>query len=91
MYDLPENGGNGDGFITAADAIYPHLLLWTDENHNGISEPNELQGLAKAGITSISLNYDQDHKKDQYGNVFRYKSQDTMNLWPMTIMSMTFI
>ena len=79
VYDLPKNGGNGDGFITAVDNIYSHLLVWTDHNHNGISEPNELQSLAQAGVTSISIHYHLDHKQDQYGNLFRYKGRDTMN------------
>jgi len=79
VYDLPENGGNGDGFITAADKIYPHLLLWTDKNHNGISEPNELQTLAQAGITSISLSYYKDDWIDKYGNVFGYRGRDSMH------------
>jgi hypothetical protein len=79
VYDSPENGGNGDGYITAADRIYSQLLLWTDINHNGISEPNELQSLDHASITSISLAYDKDDRKDRYGNVFRYRSRNTMN------------
>jgi hypothetical protein len=78
VYDLPENGGNGDGYITAADSIYAHLLLWTDTNHNGISEPNKLQSLADAGITSISLSYYKDSWKDQYGNAFHYRGHDRM-------------
>jgi hypothetical protein len=79
VYDLPKNGGNGDGFITAADSIFPHLLVWTDKNQNGISEPDELQTVAQAGFTSIALNYNAGHYKDQYGNIFRYHSQVGMD------------
>ena len=77
-YDLPEYGGNSDGFITAADAIYSHLIVWTDKNHNGISEPDELQTLSQAGITSIKLSYEMSNRQDQFGNVFRYQSSMRM-------------
>ena len=77
VYDLPENGGNGDGQITPADTVYSRLVLWTDRNHNGISEPEELQSLAQGGITSISLTYHNSHWQDQYGNLFRYRGHIT--------------
>ena len=79
FYDLPENGGNGDGYITAEDKIYSHLLLWTDSNQNGISEPSELQTLAQAGITSISLSYARDNWVDPNGNIFGFRGRDHMN------------
>jgi protein-disulfide isomerase len=73
-YDLPHNGGNGDGVISAKDAIYGRLLLWIDKNHNGISEPDELFTMSQLGIASINLKYRLAKSVDQYGDVFRYRS-----------------
>jgi len=73
VFDEPANGGNGNGFIDPGDAVYSHLRVWIDANHNGFSEPNELHTLQELGIFKIGLDYHKSPFVDRYGNQFRYK------------------
>ncbi|HVT60995.1 MAG TPA: hypothetical protein VHR45_21710 [Thermoanaerobaculia bacterium] len=73
QYDEVINGGNADGVIDAADAIFDKLRVWTDSNHNGQTDPGELRTLSQAGIVAIDLKYHLAKKTDRYGNRFRYR------------------
>jgi hypothetical protein len=74
-YDKPGNGGNSDGAITSADAIFSSLRLWQDVNHNGISEAAELKNLSSLGLLTLELDYKTSQKTDEFGNQFRYRAK----------------
>jgi len=71
-FDSWQLGGNSDGAIDSADAIFSSLRMWTDLNHYGISQPDELQTLPKAGIERLDLDYKESRRTDHYGNQFRF-------------------
>lgn len=74
QYDLGHKG-----FIDAGDPIFSRLLLWTDANGNGISDPGELQSVSDAGITRLSVVYEpvppEIRKRERSGNSLRYRSR----------------
>lgn len=74
-FDLSYNGGDYDGYISPTDAIWSSLRLWLDDNHNGISEPYELQTLDQAGVLKLEYDYKIIWRQDRFGNVFRAKSK----------------
>jgi len=65
---------NNDGWIDSRDARFGELRLWTDINRNGVSESGELSSLERFEIDRISLGYRLSRRTDQWGNVFRYRS-----------------
>jgi hypothetical protein len=74
-YDKPARGGNGDGVISRQDYIFRYLRLWTDSNHNGISEASELSSLEQSGVHKLELDYKLSKRTDPFGNQFRYRAK----------------
>lgn len=80
QYDELSEGGNPDGIIDELDGFFGKLRLWTDWNHNGQTDPGELQTLPQAGILSISLDYRLADRRDRFGNRFRYRGRAIQKL-----------
>jgi hypothetical protein len=74
VYDELANGGNDDGALNSGDTIYSSLLLWSDSNHDGVSQPAELTPLARR-VEEIGLDYRESRARDRYGNEFRYRGR----------------
>lgn len=64
-----------DRQIDRRDAVYARLLLWRDRNHNGYSEPDELEPLKRSGIAAIETDYRSSRKVDRHGNEFRQRGR----------------
>jgi len=72
-FDKPGLGGNQDGVVSPADEIFSRLRLWTDANHDGVSQAAESKTLAESGVAWIDLNAKEPRHRDRYGYQFRYR------------------
>lgn len=71
---LAEFDDNRDEFIDEKDAIWAGLLLWRDENHDGVSQPSELMPVSGSVLKAIRLDYHWSGRHDVWGNTFRYEA-----------------
>ena len=69
MYDLNARGGNADGLIDSNDAIWQHLRLWRDDDHDGVSDGGEWAPIHRYGVRSISLTWSNVNTTDQSGTL----------------------
>lgn len=72
VFDDPLNGGNGDGWIDGLDPVFQYLETWTDSNHDGISQPDELRTLPESGIEALGIEYRAAGREDRHGNQLRF-------------------
>ena len=70
--NLATNGGTERGSVSGDDPLFSRLLLWTDRNHNGISEPSELRPSAEL-LSDIGLAYEEHKRRDDHGNLFKFR------------------
>jgi hypothetical protein len=52
-YDSRELGGNDDGLITEADAVWTRLRIWVDLDADGVSTSAEMLDLTRCGIRAL--------------------------------------
>ena len=57
LLDQPRAGGDGDGLLSPADALWGELRLWIDLDHDGVPAPSELSRPESWGIAAIELDW----------------------------------
>ena len=78
---MDSNEGVMRASVSEDDPLFARLLLWTDANHNGISEKWELQPVGD-WLSSLGLGYRREHGRDQVGNIFLYEGWAHLRTMP---------
>jgi hypothetical protein len=60
------------GTINSEVPFFARLLLWTDQNHNGISEPSELRPASEI-LADVGMGYFRERRQDGNGNEYRFR------------------
>lgn len=50
------------------------LVLWTDTNHDGRSQPDEMRSAASVGLVHIFTGYELVSEPEPHGNLFRLRA-----------------
>lgn len=66
------NGGVKVALLNTTTPLFAKLLLWEDVNHNGVSEPQELQPASNV-VSDIGLGYQLHSRRDGHGNTFKFR------------------
>lgn len=66
---------NRDGRLDRNDPVWSRLLVWRDENHDGVSAASEIGVLTQTGVTGIGLAYEENGRTDRHGNEFRFEAR----------------
>lgn len=75
VFDGPEEGGNGDGYLSSIDGVWESLQLWFDEDHDGLTDPGELVPVPATELYAVDLEYRTSRRRDRHDNLLRYTSQ----------------
>lgn len=77
---LDEFDVDRNSLIDARDPIWDKLMLWRDYNHDGVSQPDEIELVARSVMSAVSLRYHWTGHRDRFGNTFRYQSTVWLNM-----------
>jgi len=67
LYDSEERGGNADGRIDAADAVFTELSVWTDRDGDARADDGELVSLSELGIIAFEYEFERFVTEDGEG------------------------
>ena len=77
VWDYAELGGDDDGVITKRDEVWKSLRLWIDRNHDGFSQPEEIERLGDRKIEELHLGREHVHIPFPDGNSLMLKGTYT--------------
>jgi hypothetical protein len=66
--------GAPPAFLDSHDSRFLQLILWTDGNHDGISDAGELRSVRHV-LSDIALGFERHHRRDRHGNESRYRGR----------------
>ena len=69
------------GRLTEEHELFRRLVLWEDRNHDGVSQPEEIQPATNV-IAELGLGYVRHNRRDGFGNLFRFQGWASVRTAP---------